>query len=37
MSATVDSRVVEMHFDNSDFMDKISETIAALERLNAEE
>lgn len=36
MSATVDSRVVEMHFDNSDFMNKISETISALERLNDE-
>ena len=36
MSATVDSRVVEMHFDNSDFMDKIQETIAALEKLNAQ-
>lgn len=34
MSATVDSRVVEMHFDNSDFMSKIKETIASLETLN---
>lgn len=34
MNGMVDSRVVEMHFDNSDFMDKIEETIAALERLN---
>ena len=34
MNGMVDSRVVEMHFDNSDFMGKISETIAALERLN---
>lgn len=34
MSATVDSRVVEMHFDNEDFMSKISETIASLEMLN---
>lgn len=36
MSATVDSRILEMHFDNSDFMDKISETISALEKLNRE-
>lgn len=34
MNGMVDSRVVEMHFDNSDFMDKINETIIALERLN---
>ena len=34
MNGMVDSRVVEMHFDNSDFMDKIEETIEALERLN---
>ena len=34
MNGMVDSRVVEMHFDNSDFMDKINETIEALERLN---
>lgn len=34
MSGLVDSRVVEMHFDNSDFQDKIKETIESLERLN---
>lgn len=34
MSSTVDSRVVEMHFDNSDFMGKVKETIASLETLN---
>lgn len=34
MRGSVDSRVVEMHFDNSDFMKKIEETIAALEKLN---
>lgn len=34
MRGSVDSRVVEMHFDNSDFMKKINETIAALEKLN---
>lgn len=34
MNGMVDSRVVEMHFDNSDFMDKINETIEALEKLN---
>lgn len=34
MNGMVDSRVVEMHFDNSDFMEKINETIEALERLN---
>ena len=34
MNGMVDSRVVEMHFDNSDFMNKINETIAALEELN---
>ncbi len=34
MRGSVDSRVVEMHFDNSDFMKKIEETITALEKLN---
>lgn len=34
MRGSVDSRVVEMHFDNSDFMKKINETITALEKLN---
>lgn len=34
MKGSVDSRVVEMHFDNSDFMKKIEETITALEKLN---
>ena len=34
MNGMVDSRVVEMHFDNSDFMEKIEETIEALEKLN---
>lgn len=34
MKGSVDSRVVEMHFDNSDFMEKIKETIDALEKLN---
>ena len=34
MNGMVDSRVVEMHFDNSDFMNKINETIEALEKLN---
>ena len=36
MNGMVDSRVVEMHFDNSDFMNKINETIEALERLNGQ-
>ena len=34
MIGGVESRTVEMHFDNSDFMSKIEETIEALERLS---
>ena len=34
MIGSTDSRVVQMHFDNKEFMSKISETIAALDELN---